>query len=144
MLAYYIYIWSFIYVIHYYFYAFVCYFHAYYYIYVIVISTWLWYMTCVLSTLHYLYVISLVLCSFAFASAFILRCKWALLLVLMLNSYPLSTLCWLESYKLTNTFVLIDKSLYEPSSFKNLTLSHTRGGIVINHQKGGDWKHLGP
>ena len=46
------------------------YIYALNYIYVIVISTWSWYMTCVLSTLNYLYVISLVLCSFAFASAF--------------------------------------------------------------------------
>ena len=45
---------------------------------------------------------------------------------------------------LTNTFVLIDKSLYDPSMLKTSTLSYTRGSIVINHQKGGDWKHLAP
>ena len=39
---------------------------------------------------------------------------------------------------LPNTFGLIDKSLYEPSMLKTSSLSHTRGGIVINHQKGGD------
>ena len=48
--------------------VFTCY--ALNYIYVIVISTWSWYMACVLSILNHLYVISLVLCSFAFASAF--------------------------------------------------------------------------
>ena len=39
---------------------------------------------------------------------------------------------------LTNSFVFIAKSLYEPSMLKTSSLSHTRGGIVINHQKGGD------
>ena len=42
------------------------------------------------------------------------------------------------------SFVLIVKSLYEPSMLKTSSLLHTRGCIVINHQKGGDWKHLGP
>ena len=45
---------------------------------------------------------------------------------------------------LPNSFVLIVKSLYEPSMLKTSSLLHTRGCIVINHQKGGDWKHLGP
>ena len=44
----------------------------------------------------------------------------------------------LDHISLTNSFVLIAKSLYEPSMLKTSTLSHTRGGIVINHQKGGD------
>ena len=35
-----------------------------------------------------------------------------------------------------NPFVLIVKNLYEPSMLKTSTLSHTRGGIVINQQKG--------
>ena len=39
---------------------------------------------------------------------------------------------------LPNIFVLIVKSLYDPSILKTSSLSHTRGGIVINHQKGGD------
>ena len=38
----------------------------------------------------------------------------------------------------TNSFVLIAKSLYEPSMLKTSSLLHTRGGIVINHQKRGD------
>ena len=37
---------------------------------------------------------------------------------------------------LPNSFVRIDKSLYDPSMLKTSTLLHTRGGIVINHQKG--------
>ena len=45
---------------------------------------------------------------------------------------------------LTNTFVLIDKSLYDPSMLKTSTLLHTRGGIVINHQKGGRLKASRP
>ena len=36
---------------------------------------------------------------------------------------------------LPNSFVLIDKSIYDPSMLKTSSLSHTRGGIVINHQK---------
>ena len=39
---------------------------------------------------------------------------------------------------LPNSFILIDKSLCDPSMLKTSTLSHTRGGIVIAHQKGGD------
>ena len=39
---------------------------------------------------------------------------------------------------LSNSFGLIAKSLYEPRMLKTSSLSHTRGGIVINHQKGGD------
>ena len=39
---------------------------------------------------------------------------------------------------LPNSFVLIVKSLYEPSMLKTSTLSDTRGSIVINHQKGAD------
>ena len=34
---------------------------------------------------------------------------------------------------LPSTFVLITKSLYEPSMLKTSTLSYTRGGIIINH-----------
>ena len=45
---------------------------------------------------------------------------------------------------LPNTFVLISKSLYEPSLLKNSSLSYTQDSIVINHQKEEDWKHLGP
>ena len=45
---------------------------------------------------------------------------------------------------LPNSFVLIVKSLYEPSMLKTSSLLQTRGCIVINYQKGGDWKHLGP
>jgi hypothetical protein len=45
-----------------------------------------------------------------------------------------------------NPFVLIVKCLYEPSKLKTslISFTHTRGGVVINHQKEGDWKHLGP
>ena len=66
-------------------------------IYVIVI--FIWYVTCVLSTLIFIYVMSL---SYAHLLCFhvLLRCKWALLLILMLISYLLSTSCWLGSYKL--------------------------------------------
>ena len=66
-------------------------------IYVIVI--FMWYVTCVLSTLNYLYVISL---GYAHLLCFcvLLRCKWALFLVLMLISYHLSTSWWLGLYKL--------------------------------------------
>ena len=39
---------------------------------------------------------------------------------------------------LSNTLVLIAKSLYEPRMLKTSSLSHTRGSIVINHQKEGD------
>ena len=44
----------------------------------------------------------------------------------------------LDHISLPNSFVLIDKSLYDPSMLKTSTLSHTRGSIVINHQKGED------
>ena len=44
----------------------------------------------------------------------------------------------LGQISLPNSFVLIVKSLYEPSMLQTSTLSHTRGGIVINHQKEGD------
>ena len=42
--------------------------------------------------------------------------------------------------------VLIIKCLYEPSMLKTspIYFTHTRGSVVINHQKGRDWKHLGP
>ena len=43
-----------------------------------------------------------------------------------------------------NSFVLIVKSLYKLSMLKTSSLTHTGGCIVINHQKEGDWKHLGP
>ena len=120
------------------------YFHALNYIYVIVISTWPWYMTCVLSTLNYLYVISLVLCSFVIASAFYSDANELYYLYSCLFHIFWVHHVGLVHISLTNTFVLIDKSLYDPSMLKTSTLSHTRGSIVINHQKGGDWKHLGP
>ena len=37
-----------------------------------------------------------------------------------------------------NSFILIAKSLYEPSRLKTSSLLHTRGCIVMNHQKRGD------
>jgi hypothetical protein len=45
-----------------------------------------------------------------------------------------------------NPFDLNVICLYEPSMFKTslISFTHTRGSVVINHQKGGDWKHLGP
>ena len=39
---------------------------------------------------------------------------------------------------MSNSFALIVKSLYEPSILKTSSLLHTRGCIVINHQKGED------
>ena len=39
---------------------------------------------------------------------------------------------------LPNSFVLIAKSLYDPSMLKTSSFLHTRGCIVINHQKGRD------
>ena len=114
------------------------------YIYVIVISTWSWYMTCVLSILNHLYVISLVLCSFAFASAFYSDANELYYLYSCLFHIFWVHYVGLGHISLPNSFVLIVKSLYEPSMLKTSSLSHTWGGIVINHQKGGDWKHLGP
>ena len=64
----------------------------------------------------------------------LLRCRWALLLVLMLILYPLSTSCWLGSYKLASLFCSYWQKLIWTKLVKNLTLSHTRGGIVINHR----------
>ena len=37
-----------------------------------------------------------------------------------------------------NSFILIAKSLYEPSRLKTSSLLHARGCIVSNHQKEGD------
>ena len=45
---------------------------------------------------------------------------------------------------MSNSFALIVKSLYEPSMLKTSLILRTRGCVVINHQTGGDWKHLGP
>ena len=58
----------------------------------------MWYVTCVPSTLIFIYVMSL---GYAHLPCFhvLLWFKWALLHVLMLNSYLLSTPCWLGSYK---------------------------------------------
>ena len=118
--------------------------HVYYYIYVIVISTWSWYMTCVLSTLNSLYVISLVFCSFAFASVFYFDANELYYLYLCLFYIFWVHYVGLGHISLPNTFVLIAKSLYEPSMLKTSSLSHTWVSIVINHEKWGDWKHLGP
>ena len=127
-------------------------------IYVIVLSAWLWYMTCVTSTLHYLYVISLVLCSFAYASAFILWSKWALLFVLMLafilwSKWALLFVLMLNSYlrvhcvglghiSLPNSFVLIDKSLYEPSPSKKTSLFHILEVVLSSITKKGEIKSI--
>ena len=45
---------------------------------------------------------------------------------------------------LPNSFVLIVKSFYEPSMLKTSSLLHTRGCIVINHQKSGRLKASRP
>ena len=112
------------------------YFHALNYIFVIVISTWSWYMTCVLSTLNYLYVISLVLCSFAFASTFYSDANELYLLYSCLFHIFWIHCVGLGHISLSNSSVLIVKSLCDPSMLKTSSLSHTRGSIVINHQKG--------
>ena len=95
-------------------------------------------MTCVLSTLNLLYVISLVLCSFALLPRFtpmqmsFITCTHAYFISLEYINVGLGHI------SLPNSFVLIVKRLYEPSMLKTSTRSHTRGGIVINQQKGGD------
>ena len=89
-----------------------------------------------LSTLNYLYVISLVLCSFAFASTFYSDANELYLLYSCLFHIFGVHYDSLGHISLLNTFVLIDKSLYDPSMLKTSSLSHTQGGIVINHQKG--------
>ena len=95
-------------------------------------------MTCVLATLHYLYVISLVLCSFALASAFYSDANELYYLYSCLFHILGVHYVGLGHISLTNSFVLIAKSLYEPSMLKTSTPSHTRGSILINHQKEGD------
>ena len=99
-------------------------------------------MTCVLSTLNYLYVISLVLCSFVFASVFYSDANELYLLYSCLFHIFWVQCVGLGHIRLSNSFVLIVKSLCDPSMLKTSSLSYTRGSIVINHQKGGDWKHL--
>ena len=77
----------------------------------------------------YFEVISLVLCSFALLPCFtpmqmsFITCTHAYFISLEYINVGLGHI------SLPNSFVLIDKSS---------SLSHTRGGIVINHQKGGD------
>ena len=105
--------------------------------YVIVIS--MWYVTCVLSTLNYLYVISLVLCSFALLPR---STPMQMSFITCTHAYFISF--WvhyvgLGHISLPNSFVLIVKSLYDPSMLKTLTLLHTRGSIIINHQKRESW-----
>ena len=109
-----------------------------------VIMIFMWYVTCVLSTLNYLYVISLVLCSFAFASAFYSDANELYLLYSCLFHIFGVHYVGLGHISLLNSFGSYWQKLIWTKHNKNLTLSHTRGGIVINHQKGGDWKHLGP
>ena len=95
-------------------------------------------MICVLSTLDYLNVISLVLCSFGLLPHFYSDANELYYLYSCLFHIFGVHYDSLGHISLLNTFVLIDKSLYDPSMLKNSSLSHTRGGIVINHQKGGD------
>ena len=91
------------------------------------------YVTCVLSTLNYLYVISLVLCSFALLPHFTLM---QMSFITCTHAYFISfEYIGLGHISLSNSFVLIVKSLYDPIMLKTSSLSHTRGGIVINHQK---------
>ena len=91
-------------------------------IYVIVISTWPWYMTCVLSTLNDLYVISFVLCSFAFASTLHFDANELYYLYSCLIHIFWVHHVGLGHISLPNALVRIDKSLYEPCISKNLTL----------------------
>ena len=93
-------------------------------------------MTCVLSTLDYLYVISLVLCLFDLLLCFYSDANERCYLYSCLFHIFGVHYDGLGHISLTNSFVLIDKSLYDPSMLKTSTLSYTRGGIVINHQKG--------
>ena len=96
------------------------------------------YVTCVLSTLNYLYVISLVLCSFALLPRFTpMQNELYFLYSCLFHIFGVHYV-GLGHISLTNSFVLIAKSLYEPSMLKTSTLSHTRGYIVIDHQKEGD------
>ena len=95
-------------------------FYASNYIYVIVISTWLWYMTCVLSILNHLYVISLVLCSFAFASAFYSDANELYYLYSCLFHIFGVHYVGLGHISLPNSFVLIVKKLIWSKHVKNL------------------------
>jgi hypothetical protein len=49
----------------------------------------------------------------------------------------------LEHIRNHNPFILIVIAYENQACLKPHSLSHTRG-VVINHQKGGDCKHLGP
>ena len=92
------------------------------------------YVTCVLSTLNYLYVITCVML-ICFASAFYSNANELYYLYSCLFHIYRVHHVGLGHISLPNTFVLIVKSLYEPSMLKTTSLSHTQGGIVINHQK---------
>ena len=96
------------------------------------------YVTCVLSTLIYIYVMSL---GYAHLLCFciLLQYKWALLMLISYHCVGLGHI------SMPNPISLVVKCLDEPSMLKTSPISytHTQGYVVINHQKGGDWKHLG-
>ena len=122
----------------YFFWLFMCdtlcihvYFHALNYIRVIVILMWhvcslLWfiYMSCHLAMLICL------------ASVFYSNSNELYLLYSCLFHIYWVHHVGLGHIRMYNSFALIVKSLYEPSMLKISSLSHTRGCIVINHQKG--------
>ena len=123
------------------------YFYALNYISVIVILMWswllcdIWHMCSLLWSLYMSYHLVMLI---YFASVFYSDANELYFLYSCLFH-----ICWvhhvgLGHISLPNSFVLIVKSLYEPSMLKTSCLLHTRCCIVINHQKEGDWNHLGP
>ena len=98
------------------------YFHALNYICVSVIFTWyvifMWYVTCVLSTLNYLYMSYHLFMVICFASAFYSDANELYFLYSCLFHIFWVHHVVLGHISLPNTFVLIAKSLYEPSMLK--------------------------
>ena len=124
------------------------YFHALNYIRVIVIFMWyVWYlcdMWHVCSLLWSLYMSCHFIMLIWFASAFYSDSNEFYFLYSCLFHIYWVHHVGLGHIRMPNASVLIIKSLYEPNMLKTSSLSYTRGCIVINHQKRGDWKHLGP
>ena len=113
-------------------------------IYVIVISMWCdIYVICDMCALYFELFICHVTC-ICFASVFYSDANELYFLYSCLFHIYWVHHVGLRHISLPNSFVLIVKSLYEPSMLKTSSLLHTQSCIVINHQKGGDWKHLGP
>ena len=102
------------------------------------------YVTCVLFTLTYIYMSCHLVMLIWFASAFYSDSNELYFLYSCLIHIYWVHHVGLGHISMSNSFALIVKSLYEPSMLKTSSLTHTWGCIVINHQKGEEWKHLGP